>query len=96
MNCGHNHNAHMYYLLFDDPLIRDLFISAMKSHGVNCVFHYVPLHSSPFGQQHGRVHGDVRVTDKVSSSIVRLPLYIGLDPIDVVQNIDLCLHEIDV
>ena len=91
-----DHNAHMYYLLFHDSPMRDLFISTMKRHGVNCVFHYVPLHSSPYGQQHGRIHGDVSVTNKVSSSIVRLPLYIGLETEKVVQAIDICLREMSI
>jgi dTDP-4-amino-4,6-dideoxygalactose transaminase len=43
------HNAHMYYILLNDRKDRDSFISYMKSIGVSCVFHYVPLHSSPAG-----------------------------------------------
>ena len=88
------HNAHIYYLLFGDSDMRDMFISAMRRHGIYCVFHYVPLHSSPFGHQHCRVYGDLAVTNKVSSSIVRMPLYIGLEPMEVVQAIDRCLQEL--
>ena len=50
----------------------------MRAAGVNAVFHYVPLHSSPAGRQFGRVHGSLAVTDRVGEQLLRLPLWIGL------------------
>jgi len=76
-NC--QHNAHMYYLLLNDLKQRSKFIEGMKKLGVNCVFHYIPLHSSPFGKIHGRVHGELKVTSKMADRLVRLPLWIGLE-----------------
>lgn len=73
-----SHNAHMYYLRFNDLSTRTEFIDFMKNHNIMCVFHYVPLHSSPAGQMFGRVSGDMEVTDKVSDTIVRLPLYFNM------------------
>ena len=75
--CGYN--AHMYYLLLRDLEDRTSFISAMKESGVNCVFHYVPLHSSPFGLQAGRVVGELSVTDDLANRLVRLPMWVGLE-----------------
>ena len=72
------HNAHMYYLLLPDLASRTAFIEGLKARGVNAVFHYVPLHSSPAGQRYGRTHGALPVTDEVSARLVRLPLWIGL------------------
>ena len=43
------------------------------------MFHYVPLHSSPFGRQAGRVASDMRHTDELSERLVRLPLWLGLE-----------------
>ncbi len=74
------HNGHMYYLLLRDLKDRSNFIENMKEQGVNCVFHYVPLHSSPAGKKYGRVSGSRKVTDSVSERLVRLPLWVGLEP----------------
>jgi dTDP-4-amino-4,6-dideoxygalactose transaminase len=72
------HNAHMYYVLLADGLDRQQVLNELKRNGVHCVFHYVPLHSSPAGQRYGRTHGDLQVTDKQSERLVRLPLWVGL------------------
>ena len=72
------HNAHMYYLLVSRPELRDPLLEQLERRGVNSVFHYVPLHSSPAGRRFGRAHGDLGVTDTVSASIIRLPLWVGM------------------
>jgi dTDP-4-amino-4,6-dideoxygalactose transaminase len=72
------HNAHMYYVLLPEQIDRQIVLDDLNASGINAVFHYVPLHSSPFGRQRGRVHGDLKVTDDISSRIIRLPLWIGL------------------
>lgn len=72
------HNAHMYYLRFNDIETRTRFISYLKENDVLSVFHYIPLHSSPAGMKYGRVSGELKVTDKVSDTLVRLPLFYGL------------------
>jgi dTDP-4-amino-4,6-dideoxygalactose transaminase len=69
----------MYYLLLPDLQQRTTFIEHMSSHQIQCVFHYVPLHSSPYGRRVGRACGTLRVTDDVADRLVRLPLWIGLD-----------------
>ncbi|QIK80424.1 dTDP-4-amino-4,6-dideoxygalactose transaminase [Lysobacter sp. HDW10] len=75
-----DHNAHMYYLLMPSPEVRTHFIEGMKAKGIGCVFHYIPLHSSPGGIQYGRAHGVLNTTDDVSDRLVRLPLWIGIEP----------------
>ncbi|HEY8683173.1 MAG TPA: DegT/DnrJ/EryC1/StrS family aminotransferase [Rhodanobacter sp.] len=73
------HNAHMYYLLLQGLEQRSAFIAHMKDAGVACVFHYIPLHSSPAGQRLGRAAGMLRHTDQISDCLVRLPLWLGLE-----------------
>ena len=75
--CGHN--AHMYYLLLKGLVDRTQFIDAMKKEGVQCVFHYVPLHNSPYGQKVSRMHGDLTVTEELAERLVRLPIWVGLN-----------------
>lgn len=74
------HNAHMYYLILRDLTDRTLFIDAMKAAGVSCVFHYVPLHSSPKGQDVARTQGSLDVTSDLAERLVRLPLWLGIEP----------------
>ncbi len=74
------HNAHMYYLLLPTLLARSQFIAAMRKMGIQTVFHYVPLHTSPAGQLYGRTFGErLPVTDSVAERLVRLPLWLGLE-----------------
>lgn len=73
------HNAHLYYLLATDGSQRDACLRYLKDRGALAVFHYVPLHSSPAGQRWGRTAGELPVTDDVSSRLLRLPLWFGLE-----------------
>jgi dTDP-4-amino-4,6-dideoxygalactose transaminase len=83
----------MYYLLLPDLATRTAFIDGMRARGVGTVFHYIPLHSAPAGRRYGRTHGEVLpVTDSVSDSLVRLPLWPELGQ-DVDRVIDaVCDH----
>ena len=73
------HNAHMYYLLLSDLQDRTAFIEAMKQAEIHCVFHYVPLHTAPYGRLSGRAAGPLPVTTDVADRLVRLPLWLGLE-----------------
>lgn len=75
------HNAHMYYLLLPSLEARQRFIASLKADGIGAVFHYVPLHSTPAGREFGRpaVGSGLPVTDRVSDTLVRLPLWVGLE-----------------
>lgn len=75
---GCQHNAHMYYVLLAPEIDRQAVLSELKRHEIFSVFHYVPLHSSPAGQRHGRVHGALDVTNRQSERLIRLPLWVGL------------------
>lgn len=73
------HNAHMYYMLLPSLDARTRFIQQLKDDGVQAVFHYIPLHSSPAGRELGRAHGELQVTDDISDRLVRMPLWLGVE-----------------
>lgn len=77
------HNAHMYYLKLKNLEQRQRFIEFLKTEGVQAVFHYVPLHSSEAGRRFGRFHGEDKFTTKESERLVRLPLWYGVENVDV-------------
>ncbi len=72
------HNAHMYFLVIQNGLLREKILNNLKNVGIQCVFHYVPLHSSPFGRKVIKHNYFLPITDYVSANIFRLPLWIGL------------------
>ena len=78
-----SHNAHMFYVLLTEPDIRTRVLARLNEWGVNAVFHYVPLHSSPAGLRFGRTSGSMRHTDAISQRLVRLPLWVGMEEPDV-------------
>jgi len=77
------HNAHMFYIKTKDLEERTRLIQYLKKKGIQCVFHYVPLHSSPAGKRLGRFHGEDCCTTKESERIMRLPMYYGLQMEDI-------------
>lgn len=74
-----SHNAHMYYVLLPGPEQRTRLIERLRARGISAVFHYVPLHSSPAGRRFGRAAGPMPNTDRLSSCLLRLPLWLGMD-----------------
>ena len=73
------HNAHMYYVLLPSAEHRTRLIGRLRTRGISAVFHYVPLHSSPAGRRYGRTAGTMDNTDRLSSRLLRLPLWLGMD-----------------
>jgi dTDP-4-amino-4,6-dideoxygalactose transaminase len=80
----------MFYLLLPDLQTRTDLIAHLKQQGILAVFHYVPLHTAPVGQQYGYCEGDLPVTENLSERLVRLPFYHDLteqDQLEVVSEV---------
>ncbi len=77
------HNAHMFHLLLPTRGARDRFIKRLAARRVEAHFHYIPLHSSSAGRRFGRAAGELPVTDRISDTLVRLPLFIAMSTEDV-------------
>ncbi len=71
-------NGHIFYLLANDLLERDLLLVHLRAKGIEAAFHYTPLHSSPAGRRFGRTHGSLPNTQLASDRIVRLPVFPSL------------------
>lgn len=82
------HNAHMYYLLLPNLECRTTLLKSLNATGVNAVFHYIPLHSSPAGKKYGRAHGDLAWTERLSDCLVRLPLWVEMTETHVMQVVE--------
>lgn len=87
---GMSGNGHLMYLLARSLDERTRLIAFLREHGVNTVFHYVPLHSSPAGRRYGRTATDMRVTNQIADRLVRLPIFSAMteaELLKVVQTI---------
>lgn len=71
-------NFHMFYMVMNDLETRSALITHLKRVGILSVFHYVPLHTSPVGEQLGYQSGMLPVTECISDRLLRLPLFAGL------------------
>jgi len=71
-------NAHMFYLVCKTPEARDSLIQTLKENGIWAVFHYLPLHASPYysDKHDGR---ELPNCDNYAECLVRLPLYYDLN-----------------
>jgi len=72
-----SNNAHMFYFLCPGPQQRSKLISAFKSNGILAVFHYLPLHQSPF-YEHRHDNRALPNCIKYAERLVRLPLFYTL------------------
>ncbi len=76
-------NAHMFYLLFNDLKTRTNFISYLKENNIYAPFHYIPLHSSPAGKKYCKTGSKMNITNNISDTLVRLPLYYDIRKEDI-------------
>jgi dTDP-4-amino-4,6-dideoxygalactose transaminase len=72
------HNGHMYYVLLPAEVDRQHVLAELLGEGIHAVFHYVPLHDSPAGRRHGRVHGTLKQTEDLAARLIRLPLWVEI------------------
>ena len=82
-------NGHMYYILVKNNK-RDKLIKYLQQKKINTVFHYIPLHSSPFGKLKATTKSTMHNTNIISNTLLRLPMHLRLNKI----NIDKCTNEI--
>ena len=64
---------------------RTALIAHLREAGILAVFHYVPLHSSPFARTLGNKPVVLPVTDEISSRLVRLPMFYDLTDREVAE-----------
>ncbi len=79
---------HVFYLLLPSLASRTALIDHLKGQGILSVFHYLPLHLSDMGQKFGGAVGDCPVTERVSDTLLRLPLYNDLTEADQMRVVE--------
>jgi len=80
-------NGHMFYLLCNNLDERTRLIKHLKDKGILAVFHYLPLHRSPY--YHDKYKGAALPNcDRYADSLLRLPLYYELSEGEQAEVID--------
>lgn len=76
-------NGHLYYILLPSAEIQTAVLATLNQEGINAVFHYIPLHTSPAGKKYGKHCGCLVNTESASARIVRLPLWASMNDDDM-------------
>lgn len=69
--------AHVFYLIMKNSVDQLDLINQLAKAKIGAVFHYQPLHRSPFGSKFWN-GCELSVTEEIAGSLVRLPLYSNL------------------
>ncbi len=77
-------NAHMFYLVCENLEQRTALIKHLKDNGIQAVFHYLSLHSSPYymDKHDGRA---LPKCDRYADCLVRLPMFYDLKDETVIE-----------
>ena len=82
---------HLFHMVMPSAQSRDALINHLRAAGILAVFHYQPLHLSPYGLQL-QADADCPVTELVSDRLIRLPFYTNMEPADTDAVIE-SVHE---
>jgi dTDP-4-amino-4,6-dideoxygalactose transaminase len=79
---------HIFYLLLPSLERRTALAEHLKANGVAAAYHYVPLHLSEMGKRYGGRAGDCPVSERVADTLLRLPMFYGLERDDQDRVLD--------
>jgi len=76
-------NGHLIYVLAASKEQRDHWQTYLAKRGIESAPHYQPLHRSPAGLRWGRTGSSMTVTERISDTLLRLPIYYDMQSDDV-------------
>jgi dTDP-4-amino-4,6-dideoxygalactose transaminase len=83
-----DHNAHIFFMFLRSTEDRERLIAHLSALRIQAVFHYVPLHTSPFARAHLEATPSLPVTEEFAQRLLRLPLYNTITDDEVDRVID--------
>ena len=75
---GRESNYHIFFFRVKDEKRRNRLLDGLRDQGIGATFHYVPLHSSPYGQKRLDQEVGLPITVEGGRTLVRLPIWPGL------------------
>jgi len=68
-------NGHSYFIFIKKNLRNDM-LNFLNKKNIMALFHYIPLHSSPYGKKLSTTNFTLKNTDLKAASIIRLPMHL--------------------
>ena len=68
-------NGHSYFIFIKKNLRNDM-LNFLNKKNIMALFHYIPLHSSPYGKKLSKTNFTLENTDLKAASIIRLPMHL--------------------
>ncbi|MAT16215.1 MAG: dTDP-4-amino-4,6-dideoxygalactose transaminase [Planctomyces sp.] len=81
-------NYHLFYILLKDHQTRDGLMQYLNDAGIKAVFHYIPLHTSPYGRKLISSPPKLPVTEELSGRLLRLPMFYDIKESELQQVVD--------
>jgi dTDP-4-amino-4,6-dideoxygalactose transaminase len=88
-------NYHIFYLRVVSEEVRNQLLHGLRQAGIGAAFHYVPLHSSPYGQSQGWANQALPFTEQCSQTLIRLPIFPSMQGTEVQYVIEQTQHWIE-
>lgn len=82
------HSYHLYPILVDRKIKRDMFFNLMRENGIGVNVHYIPAYRFAYYQQFRINPKDYPVTEDVSSREISIPMYPGMGDTEVHEVCD--------
>lgn len=76
-------SAHLFFVLLESETVRAKLQEHLGNHGIAAVFHYQPLHLSPYVVSNWGPQPSLPVTENIAPRLLRLPLYYSLTETEV-------------
>ncbi|MEI2608563.1 MAG: dTDP-4-amino-4,6-dideoxygalactose transaminase [Chitinophagaceae bacterium] len=73
-------NYHIFFFLTQTTAEQEALITHLKTMGIPATFHYVPLHTAPFGRRVTDERVSLPITESAASRLVRLPIGTHITP----------------
>jgi dTDP-4-amino-4,6-dideoxygalactose transaminase len=75
-------NGHSYWVTTNRN-IRNKVLKYLNSKNIMALFHYIPLHSSPFAKKILKNNDNLKITNLKSESIIRMPMHLDIKKKDI-------------
>jgi dTDP-4-amino-4,6-dideoxygalactose transaminase len=83
------HNGHLFYIVTNDAIHREKLLAHLNEQGIQAVFHYLPLHLSPYFKD--KYTGlPLPESERYADCLLRLPFYYDLSD----ENIESVINSI--
>jgi dTDP-4-amino-4,6-dideoxygalactose transaminase len=76
------HNGHLFYIVTNDAIHREKLLAHLNEQGIQAVFHYLPLHLSPYFKD--KYTGlPLPESERYADCLLRLPFYYDLSEAEI-------------